>query len=698
MIRKYIFGKPFETEAVVVGMDATEERLPYLQEYVEACDLEHSQEMEQSLLVNLSEEELAAREDNHALRGFRYVMGKQDIVYGLGENIRGINKRGWYYVSYADDNPHHYEDVHRLYGAHNFLIVDGRERFGVFVDYPGEIKFDIGYAHTDELRILPEDMNLTIYIIEGDSLKSIVKQFRQMIGHSYIAPRWALGYGQSRWGYENEADIREVAKQYRNNGLPLDMIYVDIDYMDGYRNFTIDEQAYPDFEGLVKEMQATDIHLVPIIDAGVKAERGYYIDEEGLEKGYFCKCEDGTAFVGTVWPGECHFPDFLKPEARKWFGEHYSFLLEKGIDGFWNDMNEPAIFYSKKQMQEMKQYIKGLFAEDKVPTDVEIDGLAGKIQALKNSHKDYESFYHEVQGERVSHDKVHNLYGYNMTRAAGEAFESLCPEKRILMFSRSSYTGMHRYGGIWTGDNCSWWSHLKMNLSMLPGLNMQGFVYSGADLGGFGSNVTEDLLLRWLELGIFTPLMRNHSAKGTREQEVYRFTDMDAFRRVLSIRYALLPYIYSEYMKACLRDEMLFRPLSFDYEEDVHATQVDDQLMFGDSLMIAPVLVQNATGRYVYLPEDMKQIRFRSATEYEEELLPKGHHYVQMALDEVVVFLKQDKLLVMSEGGESVAEVDFEKIKTISYVKNEAVYEYYHDNGIERACGKPEHFTILREK
>ncbi len=697
MIRKYVFGKPLETEAVVAGIKAAEGRLPYLEEYVYESDLGSTQEIEQSLLVNLSEGELNAPGAAHVSQGFRYVMGKQDVVYGLGENIRGINKRGWYYVSYADDNPHHYEDVHRLYGAHNFFIVDGREHFGVFVDYPGEIKFDIGYAHKDELRILPADINLVIYIIEGDSLKDIVKQFRQMIGRSYIAPRWALGYGQSRWGYENEADIRQVAGKYRDNHLPIDMIYVDIDYMDGYRNFTIDKEAYPDFEGLVKDMKAINIHLVPIIDAGVKAEQGYYIDEEGLEKGYFCKYEDGTEFVGTVWPGECHFPDFLNPEARRWFGEHYSFLLEKGIDGFWNDMNEPAIFYSKRQMQEMKEYIRGLF-EDRTPTDAEIDGLAWKIGDLKNSRKDYESFYHNMNGKQVCHDKVHNLYGYNMTRAAGEAFERMCPDKRILMFSRSSYTGMHRYGGIWTGDNYSWWSHLKMNLSMLPGLSMQGFLYSGADLGGFGSDVTEDLLLRWLELGIFTPLMRNHSAKGTREQEVYRFTDMDAFRRVLSIRYALLPYIYSEYMKACLKDEMLFRPLSFDYEEDKHASQVEDQLMFGDSLMIAPVLQQNATGRYVYLPEEMKLVRFRSATEYEEDVLPKGHHYVEIALDEVVVFIKPDKLLVLSEGRESAAEIDFEKVKTVSFVKTEAVYEYYHDDGYCRDCDKPAHFTELREK
>lgn len=237
-----------------------------------------------------------------------------------------------------------------------------------------------------------------------------------------------------------------------------------------------------------------------------------------------------------------------------------------------------------------------------------------------------------------------------------------------------------------------------MNLTMLPGLSMQGFLYAGADLGGFGSDVTEDLLMRWLALGIFTPLMRNHSAKGTRKQEVYRFTDIPAFRRMLSIRYALLPYIYSEYMKACLRDEMLFRPLSFDYEDDPHASQVEDQLMFGDSIMIAPVLQQNATGRYVYLPEEMKLVRFKSATEYEEEIWTKGHHYINVALDEVVLFIKPDHLIVISEGGESTNEIDFEKVKTISFVRTEAVYEYYHDDGISRKCGEETHFTTMREK
>ena len=444
-------------------------------------------------------------------------------------------------------------------------------------------------------------------------------------------------------------------------------------------------------------MKAKNIHLVPIIDAGVKAEEGYFVDDEGVANDYYVKNEDGTDFVGTVWPGDVHFPDFLNAKVREWFGDHYGFLLDQGIDAFWNDMNEPAIFYSKKGMDGFRKILTEKFEKGGM-SDAELNGLGWMLGSLKNNRDDYRSMYHNVDGVKVCHDDVHNLYGYNMTRAAGEAFERLRPQERILMFSRSSYTGMHRYGGVWTGDNASWWSHLKMNLSMLPGLNMQGLVYSGADLGGFGADVTEDLLMRWLALGLFTPLMRNHAAKGTRDQEVYRFTDMPAFRRVIGLRYFLLPYIYSEYMKACLKDEMLFRPLAFDYEEDPMAAQVDDQLMMGDSIMIAPVMVQNARGRYVYLPEEMKMLRLRSDKDYDMEILPKGHHYVTAELDEVLLFIRPDRMIVVSEGGECEPQIDFEHVKTISFVKTKAVYEYYHDDGTGKNYDLAQNIRLITEE
>ena len=664
MIRRYAYGKVMETEAILKKPQCQEGTIPYF---------------------IVDEEKMS----------FSFSMEESDRVYGLGENVRGINKRGWIYESKCSDDPNHLEDRRSLYGAHNFIVVDGKEQFGVFVDYPGILTFDVGYTRHSELKITASDWNLDMYLIEGEDVKDIVKQFRGLIGRSYIAPLWAFGYGQSRWSYMTADEVRDVVKKHRELGIPLDSVYLDIDYMERYKDFTLNDETFPDFAEFNREMKEQNIHLVPIIDAGVKQEEGYPVYEEGLEKGYFCKKEDGTPFVAAVWPGKALFPDMLNKEARDWFGDQYKFLLDQGVEGFWNDMNEPAIFYTEDRLQEVMEQL-GSYKGKNLDLNLFFQ-FTGLVSGLSNNVEDYKMFYHNINGEKVRHDRVHNLFGYNMTRAAGEAFERLEPDKRILMFSRSSYVGMHRYGGIWQGDNKSWWSHILLNLKMMPSLNMCGFIYTGADLGGFGSDTTEDLVLRWLALGIFTPLMRNHSAMGTRVQEAYRFENMDGFRHIIGLRYRFLPYLYSEYMKAVLRDEMMFRPLAFDYPQDAHAVNVEDQLLLGDGLMIAPVYEQNAEGRYVYLPEKMKMVRFKVDGTMEEEILDAGHHYVNISLTDVVVFVRPNHLIPMSSGGQCVEDVDFEKLQYISYIENgEAVYEYYHDNGYEKDYENPEHIRVIR--
>lgn len=571
MIQKYVYGHPFPTDAVVKEIETAKEPLPFFET------------------------------DNQG--SFTYTLAEDDIVYGLGEQIRGINKRGWQYVSWNYDNPNHHEDTRSLYGSHNFIIVCGKVTFGAFFDYPGKMEFDIGYTRRDTMQIKAAKNDLTVYIITGENEKDIVKQFRGIIGRSYIPPLWAFGYGQSRWGYKNEADIREVAAKYKAAGIPLDSIYLDIDYMERYKDFTVDEERFPDLKGLAADMQAEGIHLVPIIDAGVKIEDGYSVYEEGVEKNYFCKNAEGGDFVGAVWPGRVHFPDFLQPEARDWFGKKYAVLTEQGIDGFWNDMNEPAIFYTEDRLADTCAEIEKLTAGN-MGID-EYFAFTGMVAGLNGNIGDYDKFYHNVNGQMVKHSEVHNLYGMNMTRSANEALREICPDKRTLFFSRSSYVGAHRYGGIWQGDNKSWWSHILQSMQQLPALNMAGFLFTGSDTGGFGCDTTEDLMLRWLQYSLFTPLFRNHSADGTREQELYRFSNADAAGNMIRIRYSLVPYLYSEFLKAALQDEMMFRPLAFDFADDADAKQVDDQLLLGNELMIAPIYKQNAKGRYVYLPEEM---------------------------------------------------------------------------------------------
>lgn len=661
MVRKFIYGTPFETEAVTADIPA-ENGSPA---YGELCT------------------------ENGF--GFRYIMEDDDIIYGLGEANRGINKRGYCYTSWCTDDPNHTEDKHSLYGAHNFLIVSGAQTFGLFFDYPGKITFDIGYTKSDTLDVFCDSADLALYVIDGTDSYDIVKQFRRIIGRSYIPPKFAFGFGQSRWGYKTPDDFREVADNYRNRHLPLDMIYMDIDYMDSYKDFTLNDD-FRDFPEFVQEMKDRNIRLIPIIDAGVKIEDGYSVYEEGVKNRCFCQREDGSDFVAAVWPGDTHLPDVLNPEARKWFGDKYRFLTDQGIEGFWNDMNEPAIFYSKEGLAEAKELAHS-FSE-------ESDGEAGvwemgnKLASIANSEEDYRRFFHRIGDKKVRHDKVHNLFGFNMTRAASEAFDRIDPEKRFLMFSRSSYVGMHRYGGVWTGDNKSWWSHILLNLKMMPSLNMCGFLYAGADLGGFGDNTTRDLLLRFLALGVFTPLMRDHAAAGTREQECYRFEHTEDFRHVLGVRYRLLPYLYSEYMKAALTDDMYFKPLSFVWPDDRTARRIEDQLVIGNEIMIAPVYEQNADGRYVYLPEDMKFVKFLPDGTISEEMLSRGVHRIDVALNEVPLFVRSGKCIPVADAAECVADVDSTRLNMIGF--EGAEYTLYDDDGIHKDYDLEKNCKVLK--
>ncbi len=652
MISKYVFGTPIETDSVVDKVPITEGPFPYFE-----ADAQNAQ-----LTMSM---DVSAR------------------VYGLGETVRGINKRGYVYISNNSDDPFHLEEKRSLYASQNFFVYRAEDKmFGMYVDTPGRVTFDIGYTEINTFSVIFDDFDACIYVITGEDILDIIRQFKRIIGKSYVPPRWAFGFGQCRWSYMSADEVREVVDRYDELGMPIDSVYLDIDYMERYKDFTVDEERFPDFDAFVQEMKARNIHLIPIIDAGVKIEEGYDVYEEGVEEDFFVKKENGDRLVAAVWPGKVHFPDFLKEDARKWFGDKYNFLLDKGIDGFWNDMNEPAIFYTEDHLKEVFDRIEDYKGKNlDIRSFFAFKDLVGSID---NNPEDYRRFYHEYKGRRIRHDKVHNLFGYNMTRAAGEAFERNVPDKRILMFSRSSYIGAHRYGGIWCGDNRSWWSHILLNIQQMPALSMTGFLYSGADIGGFSADTTEDLLMRWTQFGIFTPLFRNHSAEGTRRQEYFRFTDKESFRNIIGLRYALIPYLYSEFMKAVNNYDCLFRPLCFDYPEDEMAQDTEDQLFVGESIMVAPIYRQNALGRYVYLPESMKLLRFRSASDYDTEIMDKGCHYVKAALNEVLVFVKKGHALPLAKPVQRVDDIDYSNLSYECYECGKEDYELYTDDGISR--------------
>ena len=662
MVKKYVYGRPFETYAVVNAENVSDAAESEKREFFREADMKKALEPYGGITWDEPED----GNDAPAMQ-YRVRMSDGDVVYGLGENVRGINKRGWVYESKCSDDPNHTESKRSLYGAHNFIIIADADNpaasKGLFIDYPGRVIFDIGYLDKNELVITVCSGNFTAYVVSpamdgadgsDNHMYSIVRQFRHIIGKSYVPPRWAFGYQQCRWSYMSADEVCGVVDSYRKRNIPINAVYLDIDYMERYKDFTVNKETFPDFADFVKKMREKHIHLVPIIDAGVKIEDGYDTYEEGRKNGYFCKEADGEDFVAGVWPGRVHFPDVLNEDARRWFGHGYKVLLDAGIDGFWNDMNEPAIFYSEKHLKEVFDKI-----DDYKGKNLDIQSFfefKGMVEGVANNLGDYERFYHRAtqpDGEVVvRHDHVHNLYGFNMTRAASESFKELAPDKDILMFSRASYIGMHRYGGIWTGDNHAWWSHILLSLKMLPSLNMCGFMYVGSDVGGFNDNTTEELLMRWMGLAVFVPLMRNHAAAGTRYQELYRFTDTDTFKNIVTMRYALIPYLWEAYRKAVEQDTLMYRPLGFEHPEDKVAVATEDQLYVGEDIMICPVYTQNAVGRYVYLPEPMTMVRMKSADEYELEKYEAGHYFVEIPAQEIVFFIRDGHRIPLYKSAE----------------------------------------------
>lgn len=640
---------------------------------------------------------------------WKYKMQQNTRIFGLGEAVRGMNKRGYCFESWCSDVPRQDEGTKSMYGAHNFFIVkenDADKTFGIFFDSASRVIFDFGYTDYSEIAVTCKDTAPVVYVITAEqkrgkesALMNITRQFRKIIGQSYIPPFWGFGYQQSRWGYKTEEDVREIVKKHKEYKLPLESVCLDIDYMEDYKDFSIDKKKFPDMKSFARELKEEGIRLIPIIDAGVKLLDGYEVYDEGKEKNYFCKKEDGkTDYVAGVWPGRSCFPDFLRSDVRAWFGSKYKNLTDLGIEGFWNDMNEPAMFYSDESLAaafEKFEEFKGKNLD--INTFFDFSAVSG---STFNRLDDYQRFYNRAesldgQEKPMRHDTVHNLFGGKMTQAAAEGLKSIMPEKRCLLYSRASCIGSHRYGGIWTGDNNARWNHMEQEIKMLPGLNMCGFLYSGADIGGFAELTTEDLMLRWMALGVFTPLMRNHSAWDTREKELYRFgrSATDAFRSILQLRYALLPYIYSEFVKAAVKSDMFIRPLSFDFEDDQRALEIQDQLFVGEGIMIAPVYKQNENGRMVYFPEPMLQLIWKDGKIISKKKISKGDHYIAQPLDSVVFFVRKGKAVPLFEPAMNTAGLKRDKYQLLGKGKS---YELYEDDGFTSDVHLEGRIRILR--
>ncbi len=410
------------------------------------------------------------------------------------------------------------------------------------------------------------------YVFAGPSMGSLIGRYTELTGRIELPPLWTLGYHQCRWSYYPQERVEWLARNFRERGIPCDGLWLDIDYMDGYRVFTWDRERFPQPARLISDLAERGFKTVVIVDPGVKVDPDYPVYNEGAANGYFMTNPDGSIHVGKVWPGEAAFPDFHQPAVRQWWGDlHQTAYYDQGIAGIWNDMNEPASF------------LPNAHGENTVPHDL-LQGEAGR---------------------QVPHKEVHNAYGFQMGRATHEGWKRLRPEKRPFILTRSGYAGIQRYAAVWLGDNHSWWSHLLAAIPMCINMGLSGVPFVGTDVGGFSSNPTGELVARWIQLGAFTPFFRMHSVMVSRDQEPWSFGPEveEICRRYITLRYRLLPLFYSLFDEARRTGLPVMRPLVLQYQDDPETYRIHDQVLLGRDLMIAPLYQPGATHRPVYLPE-----------------------------------------------------------------------------------------------
>jgi alpha-glucosidase len=574
--------------------------------------------------------------------------------YGLGEKTLPYNKYGSSCVMWNSDFPAYSVYHDPLYESIPFILkADTHGAYGLFIDNTSRSTFDIGKNNPDLITYHACGGALEIYLVTGDSPEKVVEAFADLTGRMPMPPLWALGYQQSRWSYYPEEKVIQLAKDFREKNIPCDVIYLDIDYMDGYRCFTWSPKNFPTPGEMLKELHSNGFRVVTIIDPGIKKDSTYQIYKSGLNENIFVHKEDGDLFVGQVWPGDCVFPDFLNEKARKWWGKKYSILVENGVDGFWNDMNEPSVFNTPNKT---------------FPPDV--------VHKLDD-------------GSTVFHYEVHNVYGMEMARGTREGLERLEPRKRPFVLTRANYAGGQRFSAMWTGDNFSSFAHLKLALAMYLNIGVSGQPFVGSDIGGFVGSPGPELFTRWLELGVFTPLFRTHSVINSNPREPWAFGKdyEDINRQIIERRYALLPEVYTAFYNSSTRGLPIIKPLYLSYPEDEKAYEIKDEFVFGNKFLVAPVLDSGVTKRTVYLP------RGNWFYFYDGRTFSSGEHVVDAPLGRTPIFVKQGEIVFQQNVVPSTATPPDTLIISIFGNGESTGYVYFDDGkSMDYKSGK---FTIF---
>jgi alpha-glucosidase len=518
-------------------------------------------------------------------------LGFDEHFYGLGEKAARLDKRRNFFTNWNSDTPGYTEGKDPIYQTIPFYI--GLQRglaYGIFFDNSYRSYFDFGRNSQAYAAFGAEGGELNYYFFYGPAIKKILGRYTELTGRMPLPPMWALGNQQSRWSYYPEAMAEEVVRQYRERDLPLDVLHLDIDYMQGYRVFTWNTDRFPNPKRLTDKLKQQGVKVVTIVDPGVKyqppakdardantasanpeltpQDKSYYVYNQGIEKDYFQKRKGGKPFIPRVWPGESVFVDYTLPDARKWWGDLHRAYTDNGVAGIWTDMNEPSDFVDQTGKNQM----------DVVSFD---------------------------EGENSTHAKNRNVFALLMARATYEGLERLQPDKRPYVITRAAYAGIQRYSTMWTGDTNSTWDTLALSIPVFQSLGLSGEAFVGSDVGGFMGRGNGELLVRSYQVSFLAPFCRNHKVIDGYDQEPWRFGKYyeDIIRKYLKLRYRLLPFLYTTLHEAHRTGVPVFRPLVLNYQADSNTLNLDDQFMIGSDLLVAPILQPNQTSRLVYLPE-----------------------------------------------------------------------------------------------
>ena len=568
----------------------------------------------------------------------------KEQYFGLGDKSTRLNLRDGRFELWGTDCYGYTEETDPVYKNIPFYLgLHGDIGYGIFMDNSFRTFFDFGWERDGVTSFWAQGGEMRYYFIYGPDLMSVSERYTKLTGTPELPPMWSLGYQQSKWSYYPESVVRDLALKFREMEIPCDVIHLDIDYMDGYRCFTWDKTRFPDPAKMISDLNEQGFKIVVIIDPGIKVDKNYFVYQEGMDNNYFCTRMDGPKMKGSVWPGPCYFPDFTNPLVRNWWaGLYKGLMVDDGVAGVWNDMNEPAVF-----------------EEGTFPRDVR----------------------HDYDGHPCSHRKGHNVYGMQMARSTYEGQKQfLKPQnKRPFTITRSGYAGLQRFASVWTGDNMATWDHLRIANTQCQRLSASGVSFSGSDVGGFIGTPSGELYVRWVQMATFHPFFRTHSSgdHGDKEPWVFEKEYTDIVKKFIGFRYQLLPYIYSTFWQYAERGTPMLKSLHMISQNDPESYYREEEFLLGDHMLICPMSIEGSIKRGVYLPEG-------TWYNYWNDEQFKGGKEVQVvaSLQEIPFFIKAGAVIPLQPKMQYTNQITYDQLDLLVYnLEGTLKSELYEDSG-----------------